>query len=450
MSELHQRIHNAVNNPQLQTNYYKATATAVAKNRLRREEPERLDQLRKEAEKIRRHTIDHLAFYLEKAEQALQHNGMYIHWAVTAQEAREIGTHILKQHNVKKVVKAKSMLTEELELNDWLALHKIQSLETDLGEFIIQVAGEKPSHITAPAIHKSVGEIAQLFHEKFGIEYTEDEHVLTEFARNALREHFLTAEAGISGANFLLADSGTICLVENEGNIRLSVTAPKLHIAFIGIEKVVPDQQSLAVLLELLGPSATGQDFPCYFSMIRKPEQGREIHVIFVDNRRTRIWQNDEFRPLLHCIRCGACMNSCPVYQHVGGHAYGWIYPGPIGALLTPLMRGHREDEYLPFMSTLCGMCTDVCPVKIPLHHLLLKMRQKISGPPAKPFSLDWAMKQFRNLMLKPRRYERLMKLARFFQHLIPGSSLPVPGLNRFRKIPKLSRQMFRSDRKRL
>jgi L-lactate dehydrogenase complex protein LldF len=444
MSHLKSKIHEALANKQLQQNYYKATNSAVAKNRIRSQEPERWQTLRELAFQIRKNTIDNLAFYLEKAEAALNKNQIKTHWAASASDANEICFQLLQKKGIKRVVKAKSMLTEELELNEYLQQRGIVAIETDLGEFIIQEAGEKPSHITAPAIHKSAADIARLFEDKFGLPYTEDEHILTEFARQKLRDDFLQAEAGISGANFLVAEDGAICLVENEGNIRLSVSAPPLHIALIGIEKVVPHHRSLAVLLELLAPSATGQDFPGYFSMIRNAEPNREIHVIFVDNGRSELWQNHDFRALLHCIRCGACMNNCPVYQHVGGHSYGWTYPGPIGALLTPLMRKAPGDELLPFMSTLCGACTDACPVKIPLHHLLLKMRHQSQSPQTKPRLFSFAMKVFSKTMGHPNFYSFISRIAHLFLKLIPGQNIHLPGLNKYRHFPKPAKKTFR------
>ncbi|HDR05329.1 MAG TPA: lactate utilization protein [Candidatus Marinimicrobia bacterium] len=444
MSQLKAKIHETLKNESLQKNYYQATHSAVAKNRIRAQEPERWESLRQDAYQIRKKTIENLPIFLEKAEASLNARNIETHWAINAEEARQICYKLLQERGIRQVVKAKSMLTEELELNDFLEKVGIRALETDLGEFIIQEAGEKPSHITAPAIHKSASDIAHLFEEKFGLPYTEDERVLTEFARQKLRDDFLQTEAGISGANFLVTEDAALCLVENEGNIRLSVSIPPLHIAFVGIEKVVPDYASLAILLELLAPSATGQDFPGYFSMIRNVEPNKEIHVVFVDNGRSDLWQNQDFRELLHCIRCGACLNSCPVYQHVGGHSYGWTYPGPIGALLTPLMRNKPGDELLPFMSTLCGACTNACPVKIPLHHLLLKMRHQTKSRQAKPPLFSAGIKAFTKTMLHPRFYSAVSRMARILLKLIPGENLPIPCMNKLRHFARPAKKMYR------
>ena len=416
MKSLKERIHEAVSNPQLQKNYHNATASALIKNKIRIETPEIFEDLRQQAHDIKAHVIENLEKYLKEAESKMLQNGMKVHWALDEKKANSTVFDILSSHGISMVVKAKSMLTEEIELNDYLINKGIEVNETDLGEYIIQLAGEKPSHITAPAIHKSAGEIAELFEEKLGIPYTEDEQVLTETARQILREKFLKARAGISGANFILSDSGSIVLVENEGNIRLSTVLPDVHIVLVGIEKLLPDAKSLALMMELLSYSATGQKFPGYESIISKVESGKEIHVIFVDNGRTKLWQDEEMRVLLQCIRCGACLNTCPVYQHVGGHSYGWTYPGPIGALLTPLMRNKPGDEKLPFMSSLCGHCTSACPVKIPLHELLLKLRHR---SPKKNMAWNTGIKTFAIAATSPALYKNSMKIVRVLQKII-------------------------------
>ncbi len=435
---LKQRIHKAVINPRLQENYRRATASALVKNRIRFETPALFEDLRQQAHDIRAHVVDNLHEYIDQAEAAMKRNGMAVYRAATDEDARRIIHDILKERNIRDIVKAKSMLTEEIELNPYLEARDIFISETDLGEYIIQLAGEKPSHITAPAIHKSAAEIGALFEEKLGIPYTEDEHLLTEAARNTLRERFLEAGAGLSGGNFILADSGSLVLVENEGNIRLSVTLPRIHIAVVGMEKLLPDRDSLALMMELLSYSATGQKFPGYMNLIRRPEKGKEIHVILVDNGRSRLHEDAEMRVLLHCIRCGACLNSCPVYQHVGGHSYGWAYPGPIGALLTPLMRGRPEDDELPFMSTLCGQCSAACPVKIPLHHLLLRLRHR-----RKKNLLLWnaGMKLFKWGATSPTVYRGAMKIVRILQVLLPGEGLPLPVWSRTKYFPKFAKK---------
>jgi len=435
--ELKKRILNAVSDPQLQKNYYHATASALKKNRIRQETPELFEDLRQQAHDVKARIVADLESYLQQAKYSLAANGMTVHEAADAAAANSLILSILREHGAASVVKAKSMLTEELELNDFLLREGLEVNETDLGEYIIQLAGEKPSHITAPAIHKSAAQIAALFQEKLGIDYTENEQILTETARQILREKFFEADAGISGANFILTDSGSICLVENEGNIRLTTVLPRLHIVVVGIEKLLPDARSLALMMELLSYSATGQKFPGYESLISRPDEGQSIHVVFVDNGRRKLLKDEEMRVLLHCIRCGACLNTCPVYQHVGGHSYGWTYPGPIGALLTPNMRGMDGDEDLPFMSTLCGHCTAACPVKIPLHQLLLTMRQRAEK---KDPVWNIAMKGFATAATHPGLYNSAMKGLRILQRIIPGEGLPAYPWAPAKFFPKLKK----------
>ena len=342
------------------------------------------EQLRQSAHEIRLHTLLHLDAYLEQAALQVQTAGGQVHWALDAAEARAIALKIARQGSVKTAVKVKSMATEEIGLNHALEAQGIQAYETDLGEFIIQLAGMGPSHIIVPAVHMKKEEIAALFKEKLGIEAPADPLELAAIARQTLRERFLRADMGISGANFLVAETGTIVLVTNEGNGRMCTTLPDLHVAVVGIDKVVPDWESLAVLLKLLARSATGQKLSAYTSFITGPRRSdgehgpREFHLILLDNGRSQVLRDPVGRETLKCIRCGCCLNVCPVYKNVGGYAYGWFISGPIGAIFSPQILGMESARELPFASSLCGACADVCPVKIPIPKILLHLRHRV------------------------------------------------------------------------
>ncbi len=340
---------------------------------------ENWEALRQAGHDLRLHAITHLDEYLPLVEERVTRAGGIVHWARDAEEARRIVLEITEGHQARRVVKVKSMATEEIDLNEALQEHGIQVLETDLGEYIVQLAGVRPSHITAPALHMTKEDIAALFEEKLGVEAPPDPQALTEIARQRLREEFLAADMAISGGNWLIAETGTLVLVTNEGNGRLSTTLPPVHVAIVGIEKVIPDWESLAVLEKLLARSATGQKITAYNTMITGLTEGgpREFHLVLLDNGRTRILEDEKARETLLCIRCGACLNTCPVYNHVGGHAYGWVYPGPIGAILSPQLIGTKLAGGLPFASSLCGACVEICPVKIPITDILLHLRHR-------------------------------------------------------------------------
>ncbi len=292
---------------------------------------------------------------------------------------------LAQQQGARNVVKSKSMVTEEIHLNDALQASGMEVIETDLGEYIIQLAGEAPSHIIAPAIHKTKGQIAELFTAKLGIEPTDDVDTLTSVARNVLRQRFADADIGISGVNFAVAETGTILILENEGNVRLTTSLPKVHIALMGIEKILPRFADLDVFLKLLPRSGTGQQLTTYQSLItgtkrRAEDEGPEqLHIVLLDNGRSRMLAHPTTRQALACIRCGACLNACPVYQQIGGHAYGSVYPGPIGAVITPQLIGLGKAAQLPYASSLCGACREVCPVKIDIPELLLHLRAEIT-----------------------------------------------------------------------
>lgn len=368
----------ALNRPALQANLHKATATALHKREVVVHERADFEELRERGRKIRMEGVENLPAMVDRYTAAARRHGFQVHFAKDSEAACEIAWSILQKAGARSVVKGKSMVTEEIELRPFLERHGVDVLETDLGEYLVQIAGEMPSHITAPALHMSRAEIGRLLSRVLGVPYSDDPPTLVAIAREHLRKKFFAADAGMSGANFLCADTGTLVLLENEGNIRLSITLPKLHIAVAGIEKIVPRFSDIPTLLALLPRSATGQKITTYVSCLTRTD-GTERHIILLDNGRGRIQKDPELREILSCIKCGACLNVCPVYQRVGGHTYNSIYPGPIGSIWTPAMSGMQSGTELPFASSLCGSCTDICPVKIPIHHLLLSLRSR--GP---------------------------------------------------------------------
>src|SRR5438105_2663276 len=392
------------------------------------------EDLRTEARRIKDETLLHLDKYLEEFTANAEKAGARIHWARDAAGANEIVKRLARERSARLVVKSKSMTTEEIHLNAALEAEGIEALETDLGEYIIQLAGETPSHIIAPAIHKTRHQIADLFVEKLGIAPTDDIPTLTITARRVLREKFGAADIGVSGVNFGVAETGTILILENEGNIRLTTSLPKTHIAVMGIEKVIPRFEDLEVFLKLLPRSGTGQHLTAYQSLITgarrsaDDEGPAELHIILLDNGRSRMLAHPTTRQSLACIRCGACLNACPVYQQIGGHAYGSVYPGPIGAVITPQLIGLSKAAKLPYASSLCGACREVCPVKIDIPELLLHLRaqipdpqeaegsaQQASGSRAESFSFKlWAA-----IMTRPRWYEFSGKLAHLLQRFV-------------------------------
>jgi L-lactate dehydrogenase complex protein LldF len=343
------------------------------------------EQLREIGSQIRLHTIENLDAYLIQLEEKVNAAGGHVHWAQTAEDANQTVLQIAREHNVKTAVKSKSMATEEIGLNHALEAAGIQAIETDLGEYIIQLAGTGPSHIIVPAVHLKKEEVAAIFSEKLDMNAPTDPTELARIAREVLREKFLNAEMGITGGNFLIAETGTLVMVTNEGNGRMCSTIPDLHVAVVGIDKVIPDWQSLTVFLKLLARSATGQKLSTYTQFITgpRPQEGefgpKEFHLVLLDNGRSTVLQDPIGRDVFKCIRCGACANVCPVYKNVGGFAYGSFISGPIGAILSPQMLGTKTARELPFASTLCGACADVCPVKIPIPTILRHLRQRVA-----------------------------------------------------------------------
>ncbi|MGI9117403.1 MAG: LutB/LldF family L-lactate oxidation iron-sulfur protein [Gaiellales bacterium] len=340
------------------------------------------EALRDEGQRIRAHAVANLPAYLEQWIAQAEANGTTVHFATDAGEAREIVAGICRREGVARVVKSKSMASEEVSLNSALEDVGVDVVETDLGEFVVQAMGDRPSHVIAPILHRTRAEIRTLFSEMAGEELPDDPEALAAFARAGLRHAFLTADAGISGGNFLIAETGEVALVTNEGNGRLTTSLPRIHIALVGIEKLLPRRRDLAVLLPLLAGHGTGQLVTTYVTMTGGPRAAGEAdgpeqtHVVLLDGGRSSLL-GGEFESALHCIRCGACQNICPVYRQVGGHAYGWVYGGPIGAVLTPLLRGSGDGGEVALASTLCAACDDVCPVRIPLHDLLLGLRRR-------------------------------------------------------------------------
>lgn len=341
-----------------------------------------LEALRDRASAIRDDVLANLPTYVDRFVDSATRAGAVVHMANDAAAAREIIRRILSDRGARRIVKGKSMVSEEVDLNSHLEAAGMEVVETDLGEFIIQMEGETPSHIIVPAIHKNRRQVGRLFADRLGVPYSDDPQALTKIARKALREKFLSADAGISGANFAATDTGSLVLLTNEGNGRMVTTVPKLHVAILSIEKMLPSLADLPAFLRLLPRSATGQTITSYVSVITGPRKAgdatgaKELHIVLLDNGRTGILSG-ESRDILKCIRCGACMNVCPVYRTVGGHSYGWTYPGPMGLILTTLLTGMRKSHPLVDASTLCGACVEVCPVRVPLVDLILGLRQR-------------------------------------------------------------------------
>jgi L-lactate dehydrogenase complex protein LldF len=399
------------------------------------------EELRALASAIKAHTISRLADYLEQFEKNALAAGAQVHWARDAGEHNRIVHGLLEERGVKRLVKSKSMLTEECHLNPYLEAKGIEVVDTDLGERIVQFRREPPSHIVMPAIHLKKEEIGELFHERLGTpKGLSDPKALTEAARNHLREKFLAAQAGLTGVNFAIASTGGVVVVTNEGNADLGTSLPPLHIACMGVEKLVPGPRELAVFLRLLARSATGQPISTYTSHFQGPRPGAEMHIVIVDNGRSNILARAEYRSSLKCIRCGACMNTCPVYRHSGGHSYGVTVPGPIGSVLAPHVDAKKHAS-LPFASTLCGSCTDVCPVRIDLHHQLLLWRGELAARGLVPLGKRVVSRIGRWVLLRSWAYRTFGKLARVLAPLLPRS-----GWTRQRDLPDLPRESFRAQ----
>ncbi|MEZ4895561.1 MAG: lactate utilization protein B [Saprospiraceae bacterium] len=382
---------------------------------------EEWEQLRSWASDIKEHTLSHLDRYLVEFEQQAKINGVQVHWAATADDHNRIVLKILQENQARHLVKSKSMLTEECHLNPYLQRKGIEVIDTDLGERIVQLREEIPSHIVTPAIHLKKEDVGKLFEEKLHTEPgNADPTYLTREARKHLRGHFLACDAALTGVNFAIAETGTVVVVTNEGNSDLGVHLGKVQIHSMGIEKLIPKWQDLGIFTRLLARSATGQPISIYTSHYTKPRADAPMHIILVDNGRTDQLAREHFRKSLACIRCGACMNTCPIYRRSGGHSYGSTIPGPIGSILTP-GRDLKTYSPLPFASTLCGSCSDVCPVKIDIHQQLYRWRQIIAEENLLPKFKTIPMNIAGRILANTRRYDRLGRMARWWLLRLPG-----------------------------
>lgn len=406
------------------------------------------ERLRELASQVKAHTLSHLPKYLEQFEKQATALGAKVYWAADAAEHNEIVLKILQDNAVKRLVKSKSMLTEECHLNPFLEQHGIQVVDTDLGEWIVQLRNEPPSHIVLPAIHIKKEEVGETFHEHIGTpKGNADPIFLTRAARAELRQRFIAADAGITGVNFAIAETGGIVVCTNEGNADLGVSIPPIHIACMGIEKLLPRVNDLAVFTRLLARSATGQPITTYTSHFHGPQKDGQLHIILVDNGRSNIRASEDFHRSLHCIRCGACMNTCPVYRRSGGHSYSTTVPGPIGSILAPA-NTPKESKSLPFACTLCGSCTDVCPVKIDIHHQLLTWRKELAGMKLVSLSKRMSMKTVSWVLRSPLIFKTAGWFARIGLRFSPRWLVynPLNVWGRNRDLPPPPDKSFRAE----
>ena len=415
------------------------------------------EEIRDAATAIRERVVNNLGGYLQHFEREATARGAEVHWAESAEDANRLVADIARRHHVHRIAKSKSMVSEESGLNDHLENEGFEVIETDLGEYILQLAKEPPSHIVAPVVHKSKEEISDLFEEKHQRARTVEIAELCREAREVLRPKFLAADMGISGANFIVAETGSVLIVTNEGNGRLVTSLPRVHVAITGIEKVIPTLEDAATLLRLLPRSATAQSITNYVSILTgmrgqgESEGAEHFHIVLLDNGRSRLL-GTELQPMLRCIRCGACMNHCPVYQNIAGHAYGWVYPGPMGSVLTPAFVGLENALDLPNASTFCGQCAVVCPVKIPLPDLMRHWRVRQMEERLRPWTERAALRVWSWAAQRPAVYDFLSRLAvRMLRlaggrekclHYLPGATgwtqgrdLPAPSGRTFREL---------------
>jgi L-lactate dehydrogenase complex protein LldF len=397
--------------------------------------------------------IQHLDKYVADFARNLEARGTKVHWASTGQQARDIILQIVREKNARSIIKSKSMTSEEIHLNEALEEQGFSVVESDLGEFIVQLRKEAPYHIVFPAMHLTRGEISDLFARELGSDRTQSPEDLTMIARHVLRQKYITADIGLTGANFAIAETGMVSITENEGNARLTAALPQTMITLVGIEKILPKLEDLALFLPMLAAIGTGQPLTCYNSLYAGPRQPgepdgpEEYHVILLDNGRTQLLADAEQRDTLHCIRCGGCLNVCPVYRDVGGHTYGTTYSGPIGSVITPHFRDLQRWKHLSYASSLCGACTETCPVKINLHHHLLQNRRNASTQ--KPCTLEkLAFQLFAFVINRPAVYQLVKTMGRVLQKLHPlvkASRLdPAYAWTRTRDLPPLAPQSFK------
>ena len=416
-----ENAHRALGDVSLQAALGRFSQGFPVKRRLAIERLPEFDALRDAAKAIKDHTLEHLDFYLERFETKVREAGGAVHWCADAETARRKVLDICRESGARTVTKGKSMIGEEIGINEFLEEHGVKAVETDLGEYIIQLRHEPPSHIIAPAIHLSKEQVARAFREHHtqyaAARSLEEPRVMLDEARTVLRSEFLSAEVGITGANMLIAETGSIVLVTNEGNGDLAQTLPKVQIVIASIEKVVPTLEDAATILRLLARSATGQDLSVYTTFTTGPKRPGDLdgpetfHVLLLDNGRTAMLGN-EFREMLRCIRCGACINHCPIYGAIGGHAYGWVYSGPMGAVLIPNLIGVPEAGHLPNASTLCGRCEEVCPMRIPLPRMLRQLRERQFEAKLSPKAMRWGLSGWALLARRPALYRLAMRIG--------------------------------------
>ncbi len=450
----------ALADPPLQAALVRLTSTLMAGNRRGYAALADSNELRDHAKKIKEHALAHLDRYLEQLEASVTRLGGHVHWAATAEDARRIVVEIANSTGSKRIVKSKSMTTEEIHLNPALEAAGLEVTETDFGEFIIQLAGERPSHLVAPAVHHTRESIARLLSKHVGEALPDDPASLAQVGRRLLRDKFAEADLGVTGVNFAVAETGTLVLVTNEGNGRLTTTCPRVHVALMGMEKVIPRLADLPVFLKLLARAATGQTLSVYTTMITGPRRAgekdgpEELHLVILDNGRSRVLATP-FRESLQCIRCGACLNACPVYRRIGGHAYGGAYSGPIGSILTPLYDSVAANPHLPHASSLCGACVAACPVKINIPHMLIGLRELQHERGGKGLWEKLAYGLACAVLKRPWLYRLALKMARALRWFardgwlrrLPG---PGAGWTSVRDFPAPAKRSFRERWKEL
>lgn len=427
-----QRVEQQVNNEMVRKALVKAQETIGANRQRMVDELGNWEEWRDDAKQIRNHVLANLDAYLYQLSEKVTQNGGHVFFAETAEEATDYIKKVAKAKNAKKIVKSKSMVTEEIGMNHVLEAEGMAVVETDLGEYLLQIVGDKPSHIVVPAIHKDRFKIRQELHDVLGYEGSETPEEMTAFVRQKIREDFLGADIGVSGCNFAVPETGSVCLVTNEGNLRMATTVPKTHIAVMGMERIAPTFQEVDVLITMLARSAVGAKLTAYNTWLTGPrlegetDGPEDFHLVIVDNGRSKILES-EFQEVLRCIRCGACLNTCPAYRQIGGHGYGSIYPGPIGSVISPLLGGYEEFKELPYACSLCTACNSVCPVKIPLAQLILKHREKIADAGLTPVTERLSIFGFNFANSHPTLWKAGVKVgAKVASKLIKNGKAPV------------------------